>query len=1479
MKILNSADDEEAPTGALPMLSNNSSRGVISTLPAISTLSTSVSASTTTPPVVANTVTDESIQSADTALISSSTESHDNSHVAVAPENLTTTNEIITSIVEGLVTAAAASWSPTVSTESINSSDKVSDEGVIPGTTRSDAVDAHRLQVETTTLESSVAETLSSDVPVTKSIEIDAASSGDISTSESTSTLDAKSTSTDALSSDTPQVLPDIITSFGSSSAQSVSIVVTPPRSATAQSSVDHQAEPPVPSPLPPPPVSSGWAFADPSRVAAKFIPPQSAKSSSSTSSSLNGASPPITQRLIGASVVVISVDSGPISPIAGLIRLVTLVDTKKGGDDETRNDDNSLFEYVIGVELDTPSGSSDGSNNGFLYFECEGNTSVGARPGSSASLPYAVFIPITVQVSGGRVLLFSQPSQPLPPTAGASSLISSSSSSSSATNATTHSDVQSMPNANTTQSVIVPREAQVVRFDETSFASSSSSSSISTSTSHPTRAAIDSESAADAAEPRSVMAYDGIEEDEDENDEAGDQSTNSNQQQQQRSLFLLRNGARSYAAANLARLSSNAPVPPPVPAAPSPSVTAVQAKRPPWNKSVITPWRRVDVKEKLLLSSLDNPVAEGLSMNVMFSSSDKRGPLSPSSSTASQLMSRPSGKMPLLATQPNLAMSQATHQMHPPIPDIDADVDARVVAWLDAIMLPHAAIPIAESIALAKFYASAMMEGTSSQMMDAAADGKVLVVPVNLSDVAALQGPEIAALPGLSVADAVKLGEAVVALRVIVPNGGSAQKIAPDSAKANVSSHTTTLDSEKPTSSNTPSVDASTQQPLPVSLPASSASKAPHQIEDAKRLQSLPPLSPSSFNLPASSSASYKQPQKSMSPDAFVSSSSSPAAAAATSPTTLSPAAADAESRLLPWELEKLSKEREKEKSALAAAASSSVRSLQLQSQMSQQAHGQQHSISSAQREQDSAEDKEGLIAPVTPSSSNSVTVGQIANFATEAALKRAQKALAASRNTSSSTPRMTAGSASSSSASTSGVRPSSSVQPPPLPSLSGNSKINTPSSSTSVSSSTRPIGETVFAAAAAAARQSTSKVSSALKPASPRSSNAAKKASMSPSRHSISASASSPRKERTAAPDIELPGGVVVSASSVIEAGVALTPAQLNALLGDDSKEMQGTDREGEGGSSARESNVSRSSPRTAKEIRASSRHVVPSHIVPPRARSKSSAASTTTSEVSSSENVRPVSSISATSTRNGTSKSDSSSSAAIKTSRKSNTDGGASATGSSPKKQQQQQTPTASRRQSSVDDKRVSFSDADTVASTSSPSRKSSTAALSTTGKSEESGVGNSFRPDLKAATAHVGDPSRGQDRDRLRKLLSGRTLLPRPAVIGASGASSIVSSSSLITEQASPTSLNLPAPRSPPRSVQPRSPEPQLADIQFTDVDAALVAKLKDIHMVPYAPQFGLFGFGTVEKAKALSVEDLNKRLSIPIVDARKIKASL
>lgn len=154
-----------------------------------------------------------------------------------------------------------------------------------------------------------------------------------------------------------------------------------------------------------------------------------------------------------------------------------------------------------------------------------------------------------------------------------------------------------------------------------------------------------------------------------------------------------------------------------------------------------------------------------------------------------------------------------------------------------------------------------------------------------------------------------------------------------------------------------------------------------------------------------------------------------------------------------------------------------------------------------------------------------------------------------------------------------------------------------------------------------------------------------------------------------------------------------------------------------------------------------------------------------------------------------------------------------------------------------------------------------------------------MGNSFKPDLKAATAHVGDPSRGQDRDRLRKLLSGRSLIPRPAGIGASGTSSIVSSSSLITEQASPTSLNLPAPRSPPRSVQPRSPEPQLADIQFTDVEAALVAKLKDIHMVPYAPQFGLFGFGTIEKAKALSVEDLTKKLSIPIVDARKIKASL
>jgi hypothetical protein len=43
------------------------------------------------------------------------------------------------------------------------------------------------------------------------------------------------------------------------------------------------------------------------------------------------------------------------------------------------------------------------------------------------------------------------------------------------------------------------------------------------------------------------------------------------------------------------------------------------------------------------------------------------------------------------------------------------------------------------------------------------------------------------------------------------------------------------------------------------------------------------------------------------------------------------------------------------------------------------------------------------------------------------------------------------------------------------------------------------------------------------------------------------------------------------------------------------------------------------------------------------------------------------------------------------------------------------------------------------------------------------------------------------------------------------------------------------------------------------------------------MVPYAPQFGLFGFGTIDKAKSLTVEELNKKLSIPMADARRIKA--
>ena len=1506
MKILNSADDEEAPTGALPVLSKESGRGdIISTLPAISSL----------PPVITSVpsllTTDKS--AAEEAKPSPNSAFDETSAVekVLDNENSTTTanNEvIIAGIVEDLVSTAAASWKPMDSSESIEKTiSRSEDVSITSGPTTLDTVTPNLESVDTSTsgvLEATkVKETASpahDDVSTSTSVDVAAATIPDSSTADVEPDSATKTTFSDAQPSDTTsQVAPE--PSFENSSSQSSTIVVTPPKMSMTQSSTEHNVEAPSTtssSSLPPPPLSLGWAFADPSRVAAKFIPPPSTNSASSTAV----VASPITQRLIGASVVVISVDTGPTSPIAGLIRLVTLVDTKRsvgggrgqGGDirgTDARDEDNISFEYIIGVELDTPSGSSDGSNNGFLYFECEGNTSVGARPGSSASLPYAVFIPITVQVSGAKVVPFSSP---LPAPTPTSVIIASSSTSSLPASASTPSVIQ--PIVTSSAPMIAPREAQVVRFDESSFATSSSttssssslSSSISTSTSlsNPIRAAIDSESAADAAEPRSVMAYDANDEVEEENiDEEGNKRTSTNKQRQQRSVFLLRNGARSYAAANLARLSS-APAPPLAPAAPSPSsATALQTKRPPWNKSVITPWRRVDVKEKLLLSSLDNPIAEGLSMNVMFSSSDKRGPMSPSSSTASQLMSRPSGKMPLLATQPNLAMSQTPQQLqaHPPIPDIDADVDARVVAWLDAIMLPHAAIPIAESIALAKFYASAMMQANSSQMFDAAADGKVLVVPVNLSDVAALQGPEIAALPGLTVADAVKLGEAVVALRVIVPTGAAAQKTVIEARKNSASVTAAAIDSEIDVNVTSPDTTA---QSLPAPLTVSSGSKTPHQIEDARRLQSLPPLSPSSFNLPASSSASYKQAQKAMPADALTTSSTS----LSLSPTTLSPAAADAESRLLPWELEKLSREREKEKSILAAAASSSVRSLQVHSQVSpQQAQFNMqvsqsmapYAISSKeiQREHDSVEDKEGLIAPGTPSSSSSVTVGQIANFATEAALKRAQKALAASRNTSTSTPRFTSSSLSTTSSSV----PSSAAVPPPQPPSSSLDSVNNASNSsstsiTSTNSSSKPLGEGVFAAAAAAAARQSSKVSAAapLKPASPRNSNVSKRASMSPSRSSTITSALSPRRrgnEKSTVADIELPGGVVVSASSVIEAGVALTQAQLNALLGDDSKEKQ-EDGRLDGG----EANSSKSSPRTLKEIRASSRHVVPSHIVPGRARSKSSATSAATNEVSSSENVRP------SNATNRINKSDSSSSSVH--SRKSSTEGGSGA-GLSPKKQKQsQQTSSASRRQSSVDEKRVSFSESDTAESTSSssPSKKSSsTSSAVLNGKNEEGGVGggggggNSFRPDLKAATAHVGDPSRGQDRDRLRKLLSGRSLIPRPAGISASGAATIVSSSSAVTEQASPVSLILPAPRSPPRSVPPRSPEPILADIHFTDVDAALVSKLKEIHMVPYAPQFGLFGFGTIDKAKSLTVEELNKKLSIPMADARRIKA--
>jgi hypothetical protein len=439
-------------------------------------------------------------------------------------------------------------------------------------------------------------------------------------------------------------------------------------------------------------------------------------------------------------------------------------------------------------------------------------------------------------------------------------------------------------------------------------------------------------------------------------------------------------------------------------------------------------------------------------------------------------------------------------------------------------------------------------------------------------------------------------------------------------------------------------------------------------------------------------------------------------------------------------------------------------------------------------------------------------------------------------------------------------------------LSNSSTNLKINTGIAT----GSSKPIGESTFATAAAAARQTSTsfKNSTALKPASPRSSNAVKKSSMSPTRHTVSnTSSASPRRGGSRGgssekiTEIELPGGVVVSATSVLEAGVALTPDQLNALLGEEKKtgDFDEKEKDKEEGVEGHEKRSRIPQPKTIKEIRASSRHVVPSHIVPSRARSKSSAASTSASEISSSENQNPTS----------VSRTHSSTSQSIG-SRKSSTT-------SSPKKQ----SPVSSRRPSSIDEKRVSFSisendtslvSSSTLSSSSSPQRKSSNATNTssiTSGKSEEGSNNSPFRPDLKAATAAVGDPSRGHDRDRLRKLLSGRTLIPRPVGNGVSGMLSPVSS---ITEQASPTSLVLP--RSPPRTnVPPRSPEPILSDIQFTDVDSALVLKLKEIQMVPYAPQFGLFGYGSIEKAKSLSIDDLNKKLSIPMSDAKRIKAML
>ena len=46
-----------------------------------------------------------------------------------------------------------------------------------------------------------------------------------------------------------------------------------------------------------------------------------------------------------------------------------------------------------LGLELDEPTGTHDGTVAGVRYFSCSANEALGARPGSSASLPYAIFV------------------------------------------------------------------------------------------------------------------------------------------------------------------------------------------------------------------------------------------------------------------------------------------------------------------------------------------------------------------------------------------------------------------------------------------------------------------------------------------------------------------------------------------------------------------------------------------------------------------------------------------------------------------------------------------------------------------------------------------------------------------------------------------------------------------------------------------------------------------------------------------------------------------------------------------------------------------------------------------------------------------------------------------------------------------------------------------------------------------------------